>query len=99
MGKDIEAQRRRKGAPPTGRADAPRRETGGSPGGGGFGSPPGGGFQRPSSGMPSRGRQIGGCGSILFFIIVIAFYFLSNGQIDLTGGGSVPVSGVNHNAP
>ena len=76
MGKDIEVQRRRKGAPPTGRADAPQRETGGSPGGGGFGSPPGGGFPRPSGGMPSRGRQIGGCGSILFFIVIIAFYLL-----------------------
>lgn len=89
MGKDnIEAQRRRKGAPPTGRADAPRRETGGSPGGGGFGQPPGGGFPRPSGGMPSRGRQIGGCGSILFILIIVAFYILSNGQLDLTGGGS-----------
>jgi hypothetical protein len=43
--------------------------------------------------MPSRGRQIGGCGSILFFIIIIAFYFLSNGQIDLLGGGSDQTSG------
>lgn len=89
MGKDnIEAQRRRKGAPPTGRADAPRRETGGSPGGGGFGLPPSGGFPRPSGGMPSRGRQIGGCGSILFILILVAFFILSNGQLDLTGGGS-----------
>jgi hypothetical protein len=38
--------------------------------------------------MPSRGTQIGGCGSILVVIIIIAVYFFSNGQIDLTGGGS-----------
>jgi hypothetical protein len=72
---DIEAQRRRRGEPPTGRADAPRRESGS-----------GGGFPRPSGGMPSRGTQIGGCGSILVIIIVIAVYIFSNGQIDLTGG-------------
>jgi hypothetical protein len=75
---DIEAQRRRRGAPPTERAEAPRRETGGS----------GGGFQRPSGGMPSRGTQLGGCGSILVFIIIIAIYIFSKGQIDLMGGGS-----------
>ena len=86
--KEIEAQRRRKGAPPTGRADAPRRETGGGPGGGGFQSPPGGGFQIPSGGgFSSRGRQIGGCGSIVVFIIIIAIYVLSNGQINLLGSG------------
>jgi hypothetical protein len=43
--------------------------------------------------MPSRGRQIGGCGSILFFIVIIAFYLLSNGQINLLGGGSDQPSG------
>ncbi len=81
---EIEVQRRRKGAPPTGRADAPRRETGGQGGGSGF--PSSGGF-RPSGGFPSRGRQIGGCGSILVLIIIVAIYFFSNGQVDLTGGG------------
>ena len=86
--KNIEAERRRKGAPPTGRAEAPRRETGGSPGGGGgFQSPSGGGFQIPSGGgFGTRGRQIGGCGSILIFIIIFAIYFFSNGQFDLSGG-------------
>jgi hypothetical protein len=38
-------------------------------------------------GMPSRGKQVGGCGSILLIIVVIAIYIFSNGQIDLTGGG------------
>ena len=72
----IEAQRRRRGEPPSGRAEAPRRESGG------------GGFQRPSlGGTPSRGRQIGGCGSIIVFIIIAAFYIFSGGEIDLTGGG------------
>src|SRR5574339_86538 len=88
--KFIEAQRRRKGAPPTGRAEAPRRETGGgqSGGGGGF-QPSGGGFQRPSGGgFSTRGKQIGGCGSILVLIVIIAIYIFSNGQINLLGGGS-----------
>jgi hypothetical protein len=29
---------------------------------------------------------VGGCGSILIFIVIIAIYFFSNGQINLTGG-------------
>ena len=80
---DIEVQRRRKGTPPTGQAEAPQRESGGSGGGGfgGFGGSSGGGFS-------TRGKQIGGCGSIVVVIIIIAIYLLSNGQIDLTGGGS-----------
>ena len=88
---NIEAQRRRKGAPPTGRADAPRRDTGGSSGGGGgFQSPSGGGYQ-PSSGgrgFSTRGKQVGGCGSILVIIVLVAIYILSNGQINLLGGDS-----------
>lgn len=88
MGKqDIEAQRRRKAAPPTGRAEAPRRETGGSQGGGGFPSSSGGGFQRPTGGgLPTRGKQIGGCGTILLIILFVAFQLLSNGGL---GGGDV----------
>ena len=82
--KIIEAQRRRKGAPPTGRAEAPQRETGGGQGGGG-GVPPGGGFQPsgggfqgPSGGgFSSRGKQVGGCGSILVFLVIIAIYIFS----------------------
>ena len=88
---NIEAQRRRKGAPPTGRADAPRRDTGGSSGGGGgFQSPSGGGYQ-PSpggGGFSTRGKQVGGCGSILVIIVLVAIYILSNGQINLLGGDS-----------
>ena len=89
MGKheDIEAQRRRRGEPPSGRADAPQRDTGG---GGGF-SP------RPSGGFPSRGKQVGGCGTILVLIIIVAVYFFSNGQVDLTGGGIS--SGESQNPP
>src|SRR5512143_996528 len=82
----IEVERRRKGSTPAGRAEAPQRETGGGQYGGGSDLPPGGGF--PSGGGPSRGRQIGGCGSILLVIAVIAIYIFSKGQIDLTGGGS-----------
>ncbi|MBK9925582.1 MAG: hypothetical protein IPP66_09850 [Anaerolineales bacterium] len=84
---NIEAQRRRKGATPTGRAEAPRRESGGGQGGGGgFSSSSGGGFQSPSGGgFSSRGKQVGGCGTIVIVIIFIAFFFLSNGQL---GGGS-----------
>lgn len=50
--------------------------------------PPSGGFSGPSGGLPSRGRQIGGCGSILLVVAIIAIYLFSNGQIDLTGGGA-----------
>ncbi len=77
---EIEAQRRRKGEPPSGRAEAPQRETGGSSGGGS-------GLPRSTGGIPSRGKQVGGCGSILLIIVVIAIYIFSNGQIDLIGGG------------
>ena len=84
----IEAQRRRKGAPPTGRAEAPRRDSAGGPGGGGGFQPPGGGLPRPTGGgFSGRGAQIGGCGSVLIFILIIAFYLFSGGQPDSTGGG------------
>ena len=77
---NIEVQRRRRDDQrPTGRAEAPRRETGGGQGGGGYPRPSGGGFS-------TRGKQVGGCGSILMVIVIIAVYIFSNGQIDLTGG-------------
>jgi len=81
---NIRVERRRKGTPPSGRAEAPHRESGGGQGGG-LGVPPGSGFPRPSGGFPSRGRQIGGCGSVLILIVIAAFYLFSNGQVDLTG--------------
>lgn len=92
MSKDnIEVQRRRRDDQrPSGRAEAPRRESGGGQGGSeGFGPSSGGGYPRPSGGgFSSRGRQVGGCGSILLILVVIAAYIFSNGQIDLAGIGA-----------
>ncbi|MFN2120142.1 MAG: clostripain-related cysteine peptidase [Anaerolineales bacterium] len=82
MGNDsIEVQRRRKGEGPVGRAEAPRRETGGGPSGG----QGGGGF--PSfGGMPSRGGRIGGCGTIVVILLLIGYFLLSGGGgLDLGG--------------
>jgi hypothetical protein len=78
MGNDsVDVERRRKGEGPVGRADAPQRDTGGGQGGG-FGSS-GGGF--PSfGGLPSRGGQIGGCGTVLVLLLVVGYYLLSGGQ-------------------
>ncbi|MGE5248874.1 MAG: clostripain-related cysteine peptidase [Bacteroidota bacterium] len=89
---DIEVKRRRRGPGPTGRAEAPRRGLGGGDSGG-SGMPPWGGFPRPSGGFPSRGTQIGGCGSILVLLIIVGFYLFSGGQVDLTGGGADQPSG------
>ncbi len=70
----VDVERRRKGEGPVGRAEAPRRETGGGQGGG-----PSGGF--PSfGGLPSRGGQIGGCGTVLVILLLVGYYFLSGGQ-------------------
>jgi hypothetical protein len=82
MGNDsIEVQRRRKGEGPVGRAEAPRRESGGGPSGG-----QGGGF--PSfGGMPSRGGRIGGCGTIVVILLLIGYFLLSGGG-GLNLGGS-----------
>lgn len=81
MNKDqIEAERRRKGPGPVGRAEAPRRETGGGP-------------SRPSlgGGLPSRGLQLGGCGTILLIALVIGYYLLTGGQgLELGTGGEQP---------
>jgi len=87
MGNDsMDVQRRRKGEGPVGRAEAPRRETGGAPSGGPTGGQ-GGGF--PSfGGLPSRGGQIGGCGTILVILLIVGYYLLSGGQgLDLGGTG------------
>lgn len=91
---NIEVKRRRKGSGPTGRADAPQRPTGGGGLPGGSGMPPMGGYPSGGGGgFPTRGAQIGGCGTIVLFIVIAAFYMLSGGQLDiggLTGDGGVP---------
>ncbi len=70
----VDVERRRQGEGPVGRAEAPRRDTGGGQGGG-----PSGGF--PSfGGLPSRGGQIGGCGTLLVIILLVGYYLLSGGQ-------------------
>jgi hypothetical protein len=75
----MDVQRRRKGEGPVGRAEAPRREGGGPGGGLGGGLPSFGG-------RPSRGGQIGGCGTIIVLLLVVGYYLLSGGQgIDLGG--------------
>jgi hypothetical protein len=77
----VDVERRRKGSGPVGRADEPRRDMGGDQG---SGLPPSGGNRPSFGGMPVRGGQIGGCGTIVVLILVVAYYFLSGGQgIDL----------------
>ncbi len=77
----VDAERRRKGSGPVGRADAPRREGAGGPGGG---LPPSGGNRPVFGGMPGRGGKIGGCGTVVVLLLIIGYYFLSGGQgIDL----------------
>ena len=77
----IDVDRRRKGSGPVGRAEAPRRDSGD----GQFGGLPPSGGNRPSfGGMPVRGGAIGGCGTIIVIILIVAYYLLSGGQgIDL----------------
>jgi len=84
MGNDsIDVQRRRKGEGPVGRAEAPQRESGGSQGGG---FPPSGANRPSLGGMPSRGGQIGGCGTIIVIVLIVGYYLLSGGQgLDLGG--------------
>ncbi len=80
---EIQAERRRKGARPVGRAEAPRRER--------EGAPPGAGPSRPilGGGLPSRGVQLGGCGTILLIILFIVYYLLTSGQgLNLGGIGT-----------
>ncbi len=104
--RQINAERRRKGEGPVGRAEAPRRDTGGGTPSAGM---PSGGYQsggtpRPSlsgGGLSTRGKQAGGCGSILVIILIIGYYLLTGGGgldlggltgVDDTGGGDGPAS-------
>jgi len=84
--KQINADRRRKGGAAVGRAEAPRRETGGGQSGG---SSP-----RPSSvgggGFSTRGKQMGGCGTLLVVILFIAYILLSGGDGLNLGGSTDP---------
>ncbi len=73
--RDVEAQRRRKGGAPAGRAEAPSRPSSGGAEGG---------FPRPSG-----GKQIGGCGMILLLLMIFAFFFFSNGEENLLGGAGL----------
>lgn len=76
-----------------GRAEAPRRDTGG---GQGSGLPPAGGPRPSFGGLPSRGGQIGGCGTVIILLLIVGYYLLSGGQgVDLgglsdQGGGQQP---------
>ena len=84
--RQINADRRRKGSGPVGRAEEPRRDTGGFQPGGMQSS---GGTPRPSSsfgGGTSRGKQVGGCGTVLIIVLFIAYYVFSGGNgLDLGG--------------
>jgi hypothetical protein len=61
----MDVERRRKGEGPVGRAEPPRRD----------------GDNRPSfGGLPTRGGQIGGCGTIVILLLIVGYYFLTGGQ-------------------
>ena len=79
-GDEIQVERRRKGARPVGRAEAPRREREGVPSGAGPSRPVWGG------GLPSRGVQLGGCGTLLLILLFIAYYLLTGGPGPELGG-------------
>src|SRR4030042_745917 len=84
----MNVQRRRKGSGPVGRAEAPRRDTGGGQGGGlpssSGGLPSSGGGLPSFGGMPSRAGQIGGCGTVIILVLIVGYYLLSGG-----GGGAL----------
>ncbi len=95
--RQINADRRRKGEGPVGRADAPRRDTGSSGGfqpSGGSGSTGGGprpNYSGSSGGGFSSGTRLGGCGTVIVIILLVAYFVLSNGGgIDLGGSGGIP---------
>jgi hypothetical protein len=82
----MDVERRRKGEGPVGRAEAPRRDTGG-------GMPPSGGGGPSFGGFPVRGGQIGGCGTVIILLLIVGYFLLSGGQgIDLSGGGNLSAS-------
>jgi hypothetical protein len=90
----MNVNRRRKGSGPVGRAESPRRETGGNQDGGGLA--PAGGTPRPSMGG-TRGKQVGGCGSVVILLLLVGYYLLTGGQgldlggaVDQNGGQDVP---------
>jgi Clostripain family len=97
---EIDAERRRKGEPPQGRADAPVRDIGGggssSGGGGGWLPSPTG--NSGGSGLPTAagGCFGGGCLKLpvwLIVIIIVLFFILGGGKLlgGLLGGGtSIP---------
>jgi hypothetical protein len=89
----IRVDRRRKGSGPVGRAEAPRRDTGGGPGAGlppasgqGMGFPTSGGQGSPFGGLSTRGGQIGGCGTVVILLLVVGYFLLSGGQGISIGG-------------
>jgi clostripain len=76
---EIEAQRRRKGSGPEGRADAPvKREEGGGGGGGGMRPSSGGGGMLPSlGGSRMGGTRLPSC-IVVLIVVLIGAYFLYN---------------------
>ncbi len=83
---EIDAQRRRKGSGPEGRADAPvRRDQGGGGTGGGIGPSSGGGGLLPSlGGSRGGGIKLPSC-IVVIAIVLIGAYFLYN---QFAGGGT-----------
>ena len=79
----VDVERRRKGSGPVGRADAPQRETSG---GFGEGMPPSGGNRPSFGGLPTRGGQIGGCGTLVIVLLLVGYYLLTGGQGFGSGG-------------
>ena len=78
MGNDqMDVERRRKGSGPVGRADAPQRESGGGQGGG---FPPSGGNRPSFGGLPTRGGQIGGCGTVVLLLLIVGYYLITGGK-------------------
>lgn len=93
----VEARRRRRAAPPSGRAQAPRRDTGGSGGAGGTGGTSGG-LGGLGGLIPSRGGR-SGCarlpiGLVILLILVYVAYTLLAGDGQETGYDTGQESGL-----